>query len=178
MNLYLRLIWLLLRLPLMKKVTDPLAITKLYMRALPNDLDLNMHVNNGRYLTLLDLGRIHLTAVTGLLRPLLKHGYAPMLGSAKVNFIRPLRAFDKFTMTTQLIYWDEKWLYLEQKIYKGEQLCVVALFKALFMSKQGKITPEAIFPLAGATQPNRPMMSPTLEAWIQAEKVSKDQANV
>jgi acyl-CoA thioesterase FadM len=139
MNLYLRLIWLLIRLPFLKKQEDALAPSKLTMRVMLNDLDLNFHVNNGRYLTIMDLGRIHLIGVTGLYKYIRKNKWMPVLGSAKIHFLRSLGAFNKFTMTTQVIYWDEKWIYVEQKIFKKNELYVIALFKTLFVGKQGKV---------------------------------------
>ncbi len=173
MNLYLRLIWLLIRLPFIKKQSDPFVPAQLKMRACINDLDLNMHVNNGRYLTLMDLGRIYYMAKTGVLKQIVKRGWMPMLGSTKVNFIRPLGAFNRFIMTCQLLYWDEKWVYVEQKIYKKNQLCVIALFKILFVGKQGKIPSEDLMALFRTTL-ERPPMPEHLAAWLEAEKVKTE----
>ncbi|MGD9591406.1 MAG: thioesterase family protein [Candidatus Berkiella sp.] len=173
MNLYLRLIWLLLRLPFIKKQSNLLAPSSLKMRVCINDLDLNFHVNNGRYLTMMDLGRIHYMAKTTLLKKTLKRKWMPVLGSTKVNFIRPLNAFNKFTMTTQLLYWDEKWVYLEQKIFKKDQLCVTALFKILFISKKGKIASEELLKLFPQTT-LKPSLPDYLGAWMESEKVRAD----
>jgi hypothetical protein len=64
MNLYLRLIcvlWKIWRLP-RKGVFDESRVT---FRVLPTDCDVNFHLNNGRYLAFMDLGRLHLTAQIG-----------------------------------------------------------------------------------------------------------------
>ncbi|MCS5712128.1 thioesterase family protein [Candidatus Berkiella aquae] len=172
MNLYLRLLWLLIRLPWLPKQADPLAASVLNMRVMPNDLDIYLHVNNGRYLTLMDLGRLHLMAVMGLLKPIQKSGFAPLLGSVKVHFIRSLRVFEKFKQTTQVIYWDEKWFYIEQKIFKGEELYVTALMKILFISKEGKVAPQRLFQLL-PKPPTQPSLPPQVEHWIAAEKASR-----
>ncbi len=37
------------------------------MRVWPNDIDFNFHLNNSRYLTCMDYGRIHMLAATGIL---------------------------------------------------------------------------------------------------------------
>lgn len=174
MNLYFRLFWLLLRLPWMAKQTDTLAPSTLTMRVMPNDLDLNFHVNNGRYLTMMDLGRIHLMSVVGLLKAFLKNGWMPVIGSAKVHFIRSLNPFDKFTMTTQVIYWDEKWIYMEQKIFKKGELCVVALLRALFTSKKGKVTPDQLLNFL-PNPPAQPPIPRAIKHWLEAEKMSKEE---
>jgi acyl-CoA thioesterase FadM len=122
----------------------------------------------------MDLGRIHLIALTGILKPALKRRWLPVLASAKVHFIRSLNVFQKLTMTTQVIYWDEKWIYLEQKIFVKEVLCVTALFKTVFTSKSGKISPEKILALIPQLPLQRPTMPKHLEAWLEAEKASKE----
>lgn len=43
----------------------PLDTSVLKMRTWPGDLDINFHMNNGRYLTLMDLGRFNLTIRSG-----------------------------------------------------------------------------------------------------------------
>lgn len=173
MNLYFRLIWLLLRLPFFKKQDDPLVPTKLKMRVCLNDLDLNFHVNNGRYLTMMDLGRIHLMGVTGLLKQTIKRKWMPVLGSTKVHFIRPLNPFNQFLMTSQVLYWDEKWVYVEQKIFKKNQLCVSALFKILFLGKNGKIPSDDLMTLL-PHKIEKPVMPDYLKAWLECEKVKSE----
>ena len=42
------------------------------MRVWPNDLDLNMHMNSGRYLSMMDIGRVEILARTRMLRPVLE----------------------------------------------------------------------------------------------------------
>lgn len=172
MNLYFRLLWLILRFPFMPKQTDPLGISTLTMRVLPNDLDLNFHMNNGRYLTLMDLGRLHLMGVSGLLKIMLKKHWAPMLGSVKVHFIRPLNLFDQYQLTTQVVYWDEKWIYIEQKMIKNGVLCLTALVKTLLMDKNGKI-PSAKVLTVFSPPPAQPPIPEAVRHWIEAENHTK-----
>ena len=54
MNLYLRLLWTLLRCWRMPRITAGETLVR-SLRVLPNDLDINGHMNNGRYLTVVDL---------------------------------------------------------------------------------------------------------------------------
>lgn len=57
MNLIFRLIRVIVHAVFREKL-GPFDESKVNFRVLPNDLDLNFHMNNGRYLTLMDLGRI------------------------------------------------------------------------------------------------------------------------
>jgi thioesterase superfamily protein len=46
----------------------PFGEARLRFRILPHDLDLNFHVNNARYLSFMDLGRVDLMGRLGLFR--------------------------------------------------------------------------------------------------------------
>lgn len=174
MNLYFRLLCLLLKIPFIKKELNPLTVTELQLRTYPNDLDFNMHVNNGRYLTLMDLGRLHMLAAHGLFTATVKRKWFPVLGSAKVHFIRPLKVFQKFTLYSQVIYWDEKWIYVEQKfVYQGK-LIATAILKALFVCGKDKITPEQVICLLNKDV-KKPEPPQHLLQWIAAENAAKQQ---
>lgn len=169
MNLYFRMIWLFIRLPFMKKLQNPLDVTRLKLRVLFNDLDLNCHMNNGRYLTIMDLGRFHLTYLNGILGKSIKKGWLPVLGSAKIHYLKPLNCFDQYILESKVIYWDDKWIYLEQSFIKKKQLCATAIVKALFTSKHGKIPSDKIMALL-----DKPVQKPSipihLERHLAAEK--------
>src|SRR5262245_28048161 len=107
-NLYLRLLKLLLSLPFVRR-RGLFDVSCIHFRSWPTDLDLNMHINNGRYLTLMDLGRVHLLAQMGLLGTVVRRGWQPVLTAAEINFVRAIGPFRKFALVTRLLTWDEKY---------------------------------------------------------------------
>ena len=112
MNLYLRLLWLLWR---MRSVVRRglFEESRVAFRVWPNDCDLNLHMNNGRYLTFMDLGRTHLMGQAGMLKEMLRRRWLPVLAAAEITFIRSLAPFERFELVTRLVTWDEKYVYLE-----------------------------------------------------------------
>ncbi len=66
MNLWFRLLFLLLSSPFRPKLSAPFAVSRLNFRVLPNDIDSNLHMTNGRYRTIFDLGRLDLVFRMGL----------------------------------------------------------------------------------------------------------------
>lgn len=172
MNLYIRVLYLLVRLKFFKCLHDPMGTSLHSIRVWPNDLDFNLHVNNGRVLTMLDLGRFKLLHDTQLLKPTLKRRWLPVLGSAKVHFLKPLTLWKKLDIHTKVIYWDEKWVYLEQNIYIKERLHVTAMLKAAFLGPEGRIYPQQIIDLM-PNPPEQPQIPRKLHAWLHAEKQAK-----
>ncbi len=66
MNLFFRLLRLLLTARWRGRL-GPLDESVLKLRVWPVDLDVNLHMNNGRYLSVMDLGRVDVILRTGLL---------------------------------------------------------------------------------------------------------------
>lgn len=172
MNLYFRLIILWLRIKWIPESADPLSPTTLTMHVMPNDLDVFMHMNNGRYLTIMDLGRLHLMACTGLLKLIIEKRWSPLLGSVKIHFLRPLKVFQRYTLTTQTVYWDEKWIYLEQKMESKGELCATALLRVLFIGQGEKITPQQLLSLL-PHPPEQPAIPDSIKYWQEAEVASR-----
>jgi acyl-CoA thioesterase FadM len=117
---------------------------ELKMRVYPTDLDLFRHVNNGRYLTLMDLGRFHLMLKSGAMYKIVTEGYKPTILNAFLKYKKELKLFQKFTLKTKIIFWDEKSIYLRQFFVRNNQIYAEAVVKAILVKDRRK-TPPADF---------------------------------
>ena len=160
MSLYLRLFWTLLALTWRKPIAL-LETSAINLRVWPNDLDTNLHVNNGRFLTLADLGVVTLFGRMGLFRAALRKGWRPVVGSAIARFRRPLKPFQKYRLETRLLGWNEKWTYFESRfIVKGEVKATVVT-KGMFLGREGPVPPLQVAALTGQAGE-----SPALPEWV------------
>jgi hypothetical protein len=107
-NLYLRLLITVLRALSAPKVV-PGETIELNLRVLPTDLDLNGHMNNGRYLTMVDLALATVFIRSGFARLCFERGWRPMGGGSVVYFRRALTVFQRYTLRFTLVGWDEFW---------------------------------------------------------------------
>ncbi|MFW2373651.1 MAG: thioesterase family protein [Gammaproteobacteria bacterium] len=148
MNLYLRLLFLLLK-PGIKKKPELLQPAVLHLRVLPNDLDFNLHMNNGRYLSIMDLGRIELIKQRGLIRHMIKQRWVPIVAQAQISYYRPLNSFQSYELSTQLICWDDKYAYFQQTFTSKNKTVAVAHIKGLLRSYQGTLNPNEVIRLLG-----------------------------
>ncbi|MGO1542987.1 MAG: acyl-CoA thioesterase [Gulosibacter sp.] len=100
---------------------DLTAVSRMRYRVLPTDVDLLMHMNNGRYLSYMDLGRVDLTERTGLSRALTSHGIHAVVASNTMSYRKSLNLFQAFTLESRLIGTDERAFYIEQRfVVNGE----------------------------------------------------------
>ena len=174
MNLYLRLFFLLFRLIGLPK-KGLLEESRVSFRVLPNDCDINFHMNNGRYLSFMDLGRVHLVAQIGLLRIIARKRWRAALGAAEINFIRAIAPFQKFDLVTRLVTWDDKWAYMEQRFEVDGVLYAHALVKGLFLDSRGRVESSAVVAELGyAAAP--PPMPQELRIWAELGNIKKQNA--
>ncbi|HET6280145.1 MAG TPA: thioesterase family protein [Polyangia bacterium] len=155
---------------LLAPASPPTALTAsvLRLRVLPSDLDTNMHMNNGRYLSMMDLGRFDLLVRAGLHRPLLRLRWTPLVGSATIRFRRSLRPFQRYDLRTRVLCWDDKWFIFEQKFESEGGLSALGLVRALFRGRNGNVPPaEAL--RAGGIDIASPPFPDYVRAWTQSD---------
>jgi len=141
MNLYVRL-FIILFMCKWRKPLKALGTSTVILHVLPNDLDLNWHMNNGRFLTIMDLGRMDLLQRSGILKMAVKNKWMPIVGNAEIEFQRPLKLWQKYELHSRVSGWDEKWIYLEQTFYSKEKVIAIGKIKGLLRGKDGNIEPQ------------------------------------
>ncbi|WP_210245236.1 acyl-CoA thioesterase [Martelella alba] len=134
------------------KLQPPQDISTVWLRVWPQDLDLNMHVNNGRYLTLMDIGRMDLLFRSGLAQNMRRNRWIPVLTGLNARYRRSLGLFSRFALETEIVGWTQHSLFMEHRIVtaKGE-LAASAVVRAVVLkpgdSKEKVTTAEFFAPL-------------------------------
>jgi acyl-CoA thioesterase FadM len=138
-----------------------LSTTRVRLRVWPDDLDFNLHVNNGRYLTLADLGRMDWFVRTGVWKLARREKALPMVGDAIAKFRKDLRCLQTFCIDTRMLGWDQRWGFLEHRfIREGRVLGVVAI-RGVFKGANGAVEPRSLLSKLGTGAE-----SPPLPRWI------------
>jgi acyl-CoA thioesterase FadM len=137
-------------------------------RCLPWDLDPWMELNNGRTLTLYDLGRLPLGRRTGLDKVLMAKRWGLTVAGSSVRYRRRVTVFTQLEMRTRCIGWDARFLYMEQSMWKGEDCTSHVLIRSAIVSKAGMINPAEMAQALGAA-PQSPPLPEWVTAWIAAD---------
>ncbi len=157
MKYYIRLLILLMVSPFRKPVPvlGP-CVTKL--RVWPNDLDVFMHMNNGAYLTIMDLARTDAVIRSGMMKELWKRKWYPVVAAETIRFKKPLKLFQRYEIETEVVCWDHKAFYLVQTFYRNEKFLAKAVVEARFLSMRGrKIKANEILTMVDYSEPSPPM---------------------
>ena len=147
---------------------EPLDEAVLTMRAWPNDLDLNLHVNSGRYLSFMDIGRVDLLTRMQILREVIKRRWRPIAGGSMITYRKSILPFEKFRVRSRVVCWDEKWFYFEHIIEnaKGE-LSAKANVRGLMRGPNGNVAPRDLMALTGRDVASPPMPA-SIAKWNEA----------
>ncbi len=134
----------------------------------PWDLDPWVELNNGRTLTLYDLGRLPLGARTGIHRVLKAKGWGMTVAGSSVRYRRRVTMFSRLETHSRCLGWDERFLYTEQSMWMGEACASQVLIRSAIVSKAGIVPPAELAKAAGASTVS-PELPDWVKAWIAAE---------
>jgi len=179
MNLWFRLLHYLALAHWRPRLAMPQGVSRLSFRVWPNDLDLALHLNNGRYLTLMDLGRLDFMVSGGLWPVVRRHRWTPIASAIKIRFRREMRLFDRFRIETRLVAWDTMFVVMEQLfvLESGRHSGAVAaqaLFKGgIYDRKARKFVPVSRLLQEVGVTAESPPISAEVEAFLKADEALK-----
>lgn len=144
MNLIFRMLWVWLVSLRRERLAVGVAESRMRMITLPNDLDFNLHMTNGRYLTIADLSRIDLFLRTGLAKVMVKEKWAPIITEHTMSYKRSLNLFQKFDLVMQLTHWDERCFYMSHQFIVGDRIVAQGSSTGVIRSRDGVVPPETV----------------------------------
>ena len=157
MNLLLRLLWL-FTFGRFRAAVSPLGPCRTPFRVWPTDLDLLRHVNNGVYLSIMDLARVDLMMRSRMSGAIRARGWYPVVVAETIQFRRSLNLFEAFEIETRVLGWDEKAIVLEQQFFRRQEAVAHALVRARFLAKRGgAVSPRELVAVMGLPEQAPPM---------------------
>ncbi len=153
-----------------RDLLDPSA-TRLRVRV--GDLDLYRHVNNGVYLQFMDVARSNLLADLGAFGRLAERGWYPVVAASTVTYRRSLTLGQRFTLTTRVLGWDERVVYLEQVFTRADQRVARGWVAGRFLSRTGeRIAPADVVVAIDGAPRESPVLPDDVAAWARAVDVA------
>ncbi|MCB9799161.1 MAG: acyl-CoA thioesterase [Candidatus Omnitrophica bacterium] len=165
MNLLLRCFWVYLG-SFFRKPLSFLDSSILSFHVLPHDLDIYAHMNNGRYMSIMDLGRWDLILRTGLYRRIAEKKWNPIVASSFIRYRRPLFLGEAYELHTRILGWTRKWFFLEQVFVRNEKTVARAYVKGLFIGPGGSIPCSEVLRLLNI-KTESPELPRAIAAWVE-----------
>lgn len=136
----------------------------------PWDLDIWMELNNGRAMTLYDLGRTMQAQRVGLISALRQNRWGMTVAGSSVRFRRRIRGFERFEMRSRAVAWDDKFIYLEQSMWKKNGECAShVMLRTALTDKDGIVSPARVLAAMGRADQQPFEMPDWIDAWRAAD---------
>lgn len=150
MNLYLRLIAFFSRVLLRGRI-GPWDTAVTPFRVWPTDLDGLGHMNNAKYLSLLDLARMDLLLRSPLWRRTNREGWYAVVAAQTIRYRRSLQPWQKFKVHTSIIGFDEKAIYFRSDFRVGDDVYASAVAQSRMLRRGGgHVTPKELVDVVGS----------------------------
>ncbi|WP_159803182.1 acyl-CoA thioesterase [Arthrobacter zhaoguopingii] len=143
MHLLLRTLLLLLT-SRRRPALDVWGQSSLPLRVLPTDIDIAMHVNNGMYFSLMDLGRFDLMVRSGVWSRMRRRGWSPVAAGETISFRKSLRLGQRYSIETRIIGLDDRAVYFEQRMVADGEIYARAFIATRLVSAGGPVENEEI----------------------------------
>lgn len=116
-----------------------LDASRLRFRVRLGDLDIFLHMNNARYLALMDIGRVDHSLRCGFWQQIRSKGWHPVVAAERIRFFRSLKLFQTFWLETEIDSWDETRVYMEQRFLAPDgKIIAIGQIAARFLASDGR----------------------------------------
>lgn len=134
----------------------------------PGDIDVFMELNNGRTLTLYDIGRMALFVRLGILPIMKENGWVGTVAGSSVRYRRRVRMFDRVTMRSRITGWDARFIYAEHSMWRSGECTSHGLIRMAVTGRNG-LVPTAELAQVMDVPAEGPPLPPWIQAWADAE---------
>lgn len=125
-------------------------------------------MNNGKYLSLMDLGRMDLMLRSGFWSQVRERGWYPVAAGVSITYRKPLTLGQRFDIETKLLGNSGQWAYVQQTFRAGDVVHAHAVVRARFLKQGGgAVQAEELVELSGLENLTPPAW---VDEWTEVTK--------
>ncbi|GAA1353939.1 acyl-CoA thioesterase [Falsarthrobacter nasiphocae] len=134
-------------------------------RTLPMDVDIAVHMNNGVYFTMFDLGRFDLLVRAGAFEKTRSNGWTPVVAAETISFRKSLNLGKAYELHTRILGSDERAVYFEQRMVADGEIYARGYVCTRMTSANGPVPVEDLLALAEPAEEGRNAVPEWLLEW-------------
>ncbi|WP_205881119.1 thioesterase family protein [Leucobacter insecticola] len=117
-------------------------------RVWPTDLDLLRHMNNGKYLSIMDIARFDLIQRNGVMSLFKSEGWYPVVVGQTISYRKSLNPWQRFWIESRILGFDEQAVFMEQRFVRPDahrrpEIYARAVVRARILRRSGGVVPVA-----------------------------------
>ena len=173
MNLWIRLAYALLSWRFRAKL-DWQAVGRRNFRVWPTDLDVFRHMNNGIYLTLMDVARFDMLKRSGAWKACKKAHIHPVVVGETISFRKSLKLGQKFSIESGVLGWNDVAFFIRQRFVVEGEVYAEAVVRLRFLkSPKGTPSPAEVLEVMGGWEGEIPSLPTWISDWEKAITLPK-----
>lgn len=141
-------------------------------RVVPTDLDVLRHMNNGTYLSIMDLGRMDLMIRSGMWEQFSARGWYPVVAGQSITYRRSLTLGQRFEIASRVVGFADRWIYLEQTFTLRGTIVAQAMVRARFLKRSGGSVEQHELEEVTGPLPAQLEVPAWVREWTQATRVT------
>lgn len=154
-----------------------LDASECHFRVLPTDLDVQLHMNNGRFLQIMDLGRIDLLLRNGVLQNAMSKGWRMLLSGVMIRYVHELRPFEHYALRTRILGWDRRFFYIEHRFENSKgRLVALGTARAAIADRASRSLVPADHVAADHGQSKSPPLPFFVRTWNESDSQMRKDA--
>lgn len=122
------------------------AVSRSRFRVWPTDLDLLRHMNNGKYLSIMDIARYDLMQRNGVLEVFSRERWYPVVVGQTISYRKSLNPWQRFWIESRIMGFDAQAVYLEQRFVRHDarrrpEIYARAIVRSRILRRAGGVVP-------------------------------------
>lgn len=151
-------------------------VSRSSFRVMPTDLDLLRHVNNGVYLSIMDVARFDMLQRNGVMAIFGARGWYPVVVAETISFRKSLQLWDRFTIESKMLGFDDQAVFLEQRFVRPDEtgtpeVYARAVVRARILKKSGGVVKVAEIAEAAGVNVDEFSLPGQLREWGLASRL-------
>ncbi|MES2621799.1 MAG: thioesterase family protein [Bacteroidota bacterium] len=98
----------------------------------------------------------------------LKKAWVPVTTSETITYRKSIKALNRVTLITRMVYWNERRFYLEHIFYVKGEVCAHTYIEGLVRSPKSHLKPTEVFKQLGVTHESPPLPE-NIRGWINSK---------
>ena len=149
MNLYFRLLSILIKCLMARLNLSKKKEKHICFRILPTDIDIMGHLTSSRYIAFTDLARLSDLLDQGILQKLLRSQYRIAALAQNLVHIREIKPFTKILVSSELIEFDDHFWYYRHQIMEKSAVMAEVYVKGCILKSRKIVSPKVAFSQIG-----------------------------
>lgn len=132
------------------------GVSRSRFRVWPTDLDILRHMNNGKYLSIMDVARFDLIQRNGVWELFARESWYPVVVGQTISYRKSLNPWMRFWIESRILGFDDQAVYMEQRFVRPDaqrrpDIYARAVVRARILRRSGGVVPvDEILEKSGA----------------------------